>query len=863
VAIGTVAVAPASARAADPIVVQRQLSDGVDRPIHDIAGEGDASSAEVNPALVGDVRGLDFTLLGTHTFDRFGRGDGFGAFMAVNLLRFAALGFGVQALRPAFDGGRWDFDADHQPSATKLGVTLTSGDSRWATLGASVSGIRTAEGWLRSPDLDLGLVVRGSNWLSIGMVARMAPTSLDATVYRSFLTLDSELAIRPLGARWIEVAGGIRSRMDQSNGTGLTGFRSAINGHARLGLRWQGLGLNAELEQVPVVSLDEDTLEPNAVGSAWRGGLALDFAFGYGMASVGTSLGPGVPGSGITLKARLGTERLGQGYWLRPVDAERIDLSSISGERDLIALLQRLRRAERDGARAILVLDARGSSMGWASAQELRDAVIAARNAGAHVFAYLEYASIKDLFLASAAEKVFVHPGGEVAPYGLSSSALYFRDALAKLGVRVEAMHIREYKSAHERFTRGDRSEYDREQTSRLLQVVYDTVVHDVAQGRGLTLAQVRGHFDESPHTPKAAVDLGLVDGIVHRDELDDEIAAAIGSPFEFRKFRPNARERETWGAAPYYAVILVEGTIVDGKSLRIPFIGINFAGGDTLAAQIRERREDPACKGIILRVNSPGGSALASEIVWREAALTHQAWEQDPAINAPIVVSMGDVAASGGYYVAATGAEIVASPTTITGSIGVVSQHFDLSGLLDLLGVGVDTITVGRNPDIQSLYKPFTPEQRERLEVSMQHTYDLFRRRVSDARDLSMERVDEVGRGHVWVGADAVGLDLVDELGGLRTAVERLRAKSTARKLPPVALRVFPKRGGILGMIFDQAEPFAKVHAVRTARREQARGLSPVVGAVKWVLAELPLRSLLLPHDRAHAMMDATITIE
>jgi protease-4 len=212
---------------------------------------------------------------------------------------------------------------------------------------------------------------------------------------------------------------------------------------------------------------------------------------------------------------------------------------------------------------------------------------------------------------------------------------------------------------------------------------------------------------------------------------------------------------------------VLIEGTIIDGDSRTIPFLGIQFTGGDTIVKQLRALRADPMCKGIILRVNSPGGSALASDVIWREVARTHEAFARNPKKSPPIVVSMGDVAASGGYYVAMGARTIFASSMTLTGSIGVVSLHFDLSGLLAKLGISTTTFQRGKNADIASVYKPYTDDQRARMDASMRRVYDLFRGRVAEGRDMTIDEVDKLGRGHVYSGTDAHALKLVDQLGG------------------------------------------------------------------------------------------------
>jgi protease-4 len=379
------------------------------------------------------------------------------------------------------------------------------------------------------------------------------------------------------------------------------------------------------------------------------------------------------------------------------------------------------------------------------------------------VFGYLESAGMKEYYLASVAEQVYLHPAGELQIFGLSTVGIYLRDALAKLGVRVETLHIGEYKSAHEMFSRASRSKADREQQSELLADIYDVFVSDVAQARGTTKSQVRAAVDGAPHGPERAVELDVVDAIAHRDEVIEKMSERIGAEVGFHEFGETGPQEPTWSEQPYIAVVMVDGTIVDGKGRSLPLLRIHNSGGDTIAQLLEEARNDPACKGIVVRVDSPGGSALASEVIWREVARSQKEHDDDPRSAPPIVVSMGDVAASGGYYVAVGAKHIFAERSTITGSIGVVGMHFDLSGLLRLLGISTETIKAGENADIGSLWRPYTDAERERMQDSLQRTYDLFRKRVADSRELTLEKVDELGRGRVYSGRDAKELGLVD----------------------------------------------------------------------------------------------------
>ncbi|MGB1701453.1 MAG: signal peptide peptidase SppA, partial [Nannocystaceae bacterium] len=328
-------------------------------------------------------------------------------------------------------------------------------------------------------------------------------------------------------------------------------------------------------------------------------------------------------------------------------------------------------------------------------------------------------------------------------------------------------------KSAHEPYTRTERSKEDAFQRNALLDDIFAQIVGDIAQGRGATLSEVRHLIDTAPFGPQESIDANLADATAYRDEVLTRISEEVGFDVVFARFPDTTPAKPTWSTEPYIGVVLVEGTIVDGESLSIPLLGIRNAGGDTIAETIRTLRADRACRGILLRVNSPGGSALASDIIWREVELTRLAHEKDQRKPA-IVVSMGDVAASGGYYVATGAREIFALPTTITGSIGVVSLHFDVSEMLEKLDITRDAITRGLNADI-SRYTPWTDDQRARMQASILRVYELFLSRVSEARGMSRDEVHALARGRVYSGADALEVGLIDKIGGIEAARARL----------------------------------------------------------------------------------------
>ena len=793
------------AAAAPPAAEERTVSDGVDRPIHDYSGEGDASSMELNPALLTAAPALDLALLGYQTLSEFARGSGFGAFIAANLRFGLAVGFGAQFLQPQLGKGAADFALDRNPTATKLTWAIAGGLGDKGGFGIAVHGIRSDNGWLRRPDLDIGALYRIRNYGSVGVNVRLGPGDLRDPVFQSQASLVAEAAIRPLGTRTLELAGGVRSvlaRAEPGSELDRVGGTTGLFPRGRIALRYRGLALMGEVEQIQTTVLDRTTLQPLRTDKTVRGSVAIELGWDMVRARAGMHAGAHGGADGVGFEAHVGTLRNDRVYWPRRIDAERIELSDVGDERSLIAMLERLERAREAGDRSVLVVYP-DTKAGWATLHELREALIRVRNAGGHVFAYLEGASLQEYYVASAAEKIYIHPAGSLDTYG--------------------------------------------------------QIVADVARGRGLAPSRVRALFDDAPHAPEAALGETLVDEVVHRDQLLDRISDVLGAEVEFRRFADTRHGAPTWSDAPYIGVVLVEGTIIDGESRFIPLVGLRFVGGDTIAAALRDLREDPACEGIILRVNSGGGSALASDIMWREVELTAAAHARDPKFEPPIVVSMGDVAASGGYYVAMGTRPVLADPLTITGSIGVISIHPDLSGLLGKLGISAVTSKQGKNPDINALWRPYTDDQRARIQASISSTYDLFRKRVSEGRDLTMERVHELGRGHVYTGLDAKELGLVDQLGGLHAAMALVRKQADVPRHTRLALRVVPDRMTLVDLLLDAIgvprrsdEPSARAERRRAKRSRAALRLPP---SVDLVLAKLPLSLLFLEPGQAHAI--------
>jgi protease IV len=449
-----------------------------------------------------------------------------------------------------------------------------------------------------------------------------------------------------------------------------------------------------------------------------------------------------------------------------------------------------LHRAAEDSRVAGLIARVELPAAAAGPVQELREA-IEAFTAVKPSLAWAEtYPGTLSYYLASAFGEVWMQPSGTVGLIGFATNALFLRDALDKAGIEAQFVARGEYKSAANLFTQDRYTDAHREADTRLLESLRGQVWQAIAEARGIRQETLDGLADRAPLLRDVAVDSGLIDRVGFRDEAYGRIAELVGA----EGISPNAGDADGDDAPPRLyvsryaratgpsgpsmpgrgpkstiAVVTVAGPIVSGRGgSRLPF-GSSNAGGDTIAAALREAAHDDSVSAIVLRVDSPGGSVTASETIWREVSKARERGK-------PVVASMGAVAASGGYYVAMCADAIVANPGTITGSIGVVTGKLVARDLKDRLGVGSDAVRTNANADAWSINAPFTPEQQAQVEAEADLFYTDFVERVAHGRNLSVDAVDAVARGRVWTGADALEHGLVDELGGLRTAVRKAK---------------------------------------------------------------------------------------
>jgi protease-4 len=444
-----------------------------------------------------------------------------------------------------------------------------------------------------------------------------------------------------------------------------------------------------------------------------------------------------------------------------------------------------IRKAKVDRRVKTLVLTPQAQGAMWAQLQELRGAIEDFRTSGKQVTAYLEAGAAGEYYLASAADRIVMMPGGQLDLAGLATYELFFRGTLDKVGVFPDLLHIGEYKTATNTLVERGFTPAHRDVTRSLNRSWYDELVRAIAVSRKRPEGDIRAAIDEGPFLAEGAKRAGFVDALGYEDQVDDEGPVAGTSRLEGENYARASVSLGPHQTGGRIALLYAVGMIASGPSTS-DATGGSVIGSDTFVQWVRKARVDPQVKAIVIRIDSPGGSAIASEVIWRELMLARDV--------KPLIISMGDVAASGGYYMAVPAHVIVAQPGTITGSIGVATGKFVLKGTMEKLGVGVETVTDGRLAGIYSPFSTFSPAERARIDEQMQAIYDLFVARVAEGRKMPAEKVDAVAQGRVWTGRQAQGIGLIDELGGLDRAIRIALERAKMDPNKEVDLVVYPQ---------------------------------------------------------------------
>jgi protease IV len=473
---------------------------------------------------------------------------------------------------------------------------------------------------------------------------------------------------------------------------------------------------------------------------------------------------------------------------------ESFDFSSFESNEGpgLDKIIKSLRKAKTDDKIKGIYLDLTTINGGMATLEEIRLALLDFKKSGKWIISYSEIYTQGTYYLASVSDKVYLNPAGIVEHRGLSSELMFFKNALEKLDVEMQIIRHGKFKSAVEPYILEKMSDANREQYELLLNTAWGSMTKDVAASRNISVEKLNELANNMTiQDAKIAKAEGLVDDILFKDELlaklreklkieaDEEIKSVSLKKYSKSAHKNPFIPKKEKKSDNQIAVIYASGEINSGKSKN------DVMGSETISEAIREARLDENVKAIVLRVNSPGGSAMASDIMWREVVLAKQA--------KPVIVSMGNVAASGGYYISCAADKIVADEKTITGSIGVFGVIPNAQGLMNnKLGITFDRVKTNKHGDIMSVFKPLTAEERDIIQIGVEKIYDDFITKVAEGRGMTKEEVDAIGQGRVWTGLDALKIGLVDEIGGLERAIEIAK---TSAKLDDYNLIDYPKR--------------------------------------------------------------------
>ena len=794
------------------------------------AGAGVADGAEpwavvLNPASLGELTSWTLGLRDTETTSDnhfFGRGSGIYFARPLPLLRRLKLGAGLEILRPPTSDGALN---------GKLTLSLAYRMFGPLSLGLSYAHLfanPTAPSYNGLDTVSLGARLRILRYLAIGVMLHdlSAPQPGDSrlsSVQRSF---EGELLVRPLGDERWELA--LSARGSEQSQEAWTRLRLWVRPTAGLGLGGEVSALQVGLTGTPAY---------------WFGfGAQLDFAhvgfaaFGWGGTHPTTPNELGLVGGSLAM--RLSGERYPT-VWAGSKQLYKIELGQKSGLA-LLKLLTTLRRLEHDRrAEGVLVIIG-GVSGGWGVADELREALVRLRAAGKHVIAYAADLSTREYYIASAAEHIFLDPVGSVRLQGVALGGFYLKNALDRFGIRADLVRIGDYKSSPEMWTRGEPTEQAVAQRQLVVEDIATRLREAITQARHLMPGRIDELIERSLFVPEAARTARLIDSVASSEQVEAQLENLLGGPVTIGL--PSEPTRPSSWEPPVVAVVHVDGELAEGKSRAVPLLDLKTVGGETLTEALSEVERDPQVRAVVIRVDSPGGSALWADLLARQVSQLRKV--------KPVVCSFGDLAASGGYYLAAMCGEIFTNPSTITGSIGIYGGKVDVSGLLALLSARRVSVQHGSHADMDGPYRPYSDAERALVSERLQQGYDRFVATVAAGRHLGFAEVDAVARGRIWTGAQAISHKLCDKTGGLGDAIAAARARAglPARERED-ELRYFPReQPGLLSRLLDIAPDLLMSSGAAASAQslELLPGLVPLLSGLSGLVSPLGAALLL-----------------
>ena len=496
--------------------------------------------------------------------------------------------------------------------------------------------------------------------------------------------------------------------------------------------------------------------------------------------------------------------------------------------RDIVDALHQAATDER-----VLALVARTGTpqMGLAEIQEIRDAVLAFRNSGKPTIAYAETfgefgPGNGAYYLATAFDRIYLQPSGDIGLTGLMAESAFVSGTLEKLGLRPRMDHRYEYKNALNMFTEKKYTQPHREAILQIIESQFGQIVQGIAAGRDLEVEAVRTLVDRGPFLGAQALAENLVDGLAYRDEVRALIDVDLGEEAEMVGLFPYLRQTgRPHNEGEAIALIYGVGGVHRGKSEYSAALSGPTMGSDSVSAAFRSAVQDDTVKAILFRVDSPGGSYVASDTIWRETVRAREAGK-------PVIVSMGNVAGSGGYFVAAAADKIVAQPGTITGSIGVVGGKMLTAELMEKIGISSDEVHTSTNATMWSSSLDYTPQQWQQITAWLDHVYADFTQKVAQGRGLTQEQVHAVAKGRIWTGEDAKDIGLIDELGGFPTALRLAKQAAGIEEDAPVQVKLFPEQKTLVDTVLSRLQGREEAAAGPTAAalRQVMQAVQPVI---------------------------------
>ncbi len=465
-------------------------------------------------------------------------------------------------------------------------------------------------------------------------------------------------------------------------------------------------------------------------------------------------------------------------------------------------LIENIDKAAADKRVVAMVVRPRSVQFGWGKADEIRAALQRFRKSGKKLYCHMVHAGLREYYMATACEKVFMQPVGMLDIKGMRGEAMFWKGTLDKIGAQPQLVHTGDYKTYSNAFTETGFTVAHREMVNWLIDGLYGEAIRAVAEGRGKDLVSARSLIEAGPYEAPQAQTAGLVDQVLYEDEVYDLIKNLDASK------RFNKMSARRYGDVPLdeaglkggrkIGVVYAVGTIMQGQDGMDP-MGDTSVGSETMGRLLRDAGDDDSVKAVVLRVDSPGGDAMASDTIWRQMTTLRK--------KKPVVISMSDVAASGGYYISATGDPIVAGRNSITASIGVVYGKINIHGTYDKLGITKDVVTRGPYALLDSEYHAYTPDEWQRVQKLADDTYLEFKRKVAGARKMKVEDVDSIARGRVFTGEQAKQKGLVDELGGLDRALDLAKEKAGIPKTERIQVVTYPRSKSLIEIILEHGQ--------------------------------------------------------